>query len=76
MSNTQQTKQEIDEWLAIDNKRNRYDLLDKLAQKAGIVTEFRQIPIGHWEKMDYDRYWMNVLAMSKIRELRQVGLRP
>ena len=64
--NISQTKKDIDAWASADNRRKRYELLDDLAAQAGIQTLFRQVPMLHWENMDYDKFMINVYAMTKI----------
>ena len=67
---TEQTKKDIDNWMSTQMRQKRYEALAQLAKDAGLEYEFAYLPALHVKNMDYDRWWMNVLAMGKIREKR------
>ena len=67
---TEQTKKDIDNWTSEPMRQKRYEALASLAKDAGLEYYFAYLPALHVKNLDYDRYWMNVLAMSKIREKR------
>lgn len=72
-NNTDQTKAAIDLWQEEKNKEKRYAMLMQLAQDAGLYEEFSTIPKIHFDVMDHNKFMINVLALGKIRELRQIG---
>lgn len=70
---TEQTKNEIDIWIDEEESHRRATALHDLAEEAGIGNLFRHLPPTRIRNMDPDKYWMNVLAMAKIRELRRIA---
>jgi hypothetical protein len=73
MSNTQQTKRDIDFWNEEMPRSARYIKLKTLATEGGIEEEFLQVPQLHFKNMSYDQYMINIYAMAKIRELKRLA---
>lgn len=73
MSNTEQTKKDIDEWNRDDKRAKRYNMLQSMSVVADIEDEFLEVPKLHFQNMSYDQFMINVYAMSKIYELRRIA---
>lgn len=73
MSNTEQTKKDIDEWTDDGYREERYHLLLELAKDADIFPYFSKVPKLHIKNMDYDKFLITVQGMAKIRELRRIA---
>lgn len=70
---TEQTKKDIELWQSEEKKVQRMKYLSDLSKQAGIFSEFCQIPPLRVMNWDVDKYWMNVLAMQKIVQLKRIA---
>jgi hypothetical protein len=60
-------------WVKPENENTRYVDLDVFATDCGLATQFRQIPPVYFKSMTMKEYWINALAMAKIRELKRLA---
>lgn len=67
----------VEDWVNPKNQDIRYKQIMELANDAGLLYEFNLISKLHFTTMSESQFLITVLALGKIREMRQlVALQP
>lgn len=72
-SQVERLSEEMQAWLSDTNKERRFNELLSLAMEADLYNEFCEVPKIHLMNIDPDKFIINCLALSKIKQMKRIA---